>query len=239
MFTRPPSRWHAFGIHLGLSLLIFIALAALIVFAWYPGFLFRTDGGWQGIRLIAGIDLVLGPLLTLIVYNQAKKSLKFDLLVIALVQFSALGAGTYLVYQERPIAVVFADGKFSTMARNSYSFHGISIDDVEILNQRKPVWVYAAIDQSHPSLGTTFGFTNAPHLATSRYRPLEDFLDRIKPLGSLDIGITEPVERDSNLRYYPVLSRYYEGYLLFDVETGKVRRTILTNSTDHYQVEAG
>ena len=115
MLATPHSRWAAFAIHLALSAFVFIALAAVIIFVWYPGFLFQTDGGWQGIRLIAGIDLILGPLLTLIVYNKAKKSLPIDLSIIALVQISALCAGSYLVYQERPLAIIFADNKFITM----------------------------------------------------------------------------------------------------------------------------
>ncbi|MBT8149381.1 MAG: hypothetical protein KJO24_05585, partial [Gammaproteobacteria bacterium] len=125
MLAKPETRWGAFGIHLAISALLFCVLAAIIIFTWYPGFLFRTDGGWQGIRLIAGIDLILGPLLTLIVYNKAKDSLAFDLAVIAVVQVTALAAGCYLVYQERPIAVIYADNKFSTMSKNSFAFYGL------------------------------------------------------------------------------------------------------------------
>lgn len=45
METRIYNRFQAFGIHFGISFLIFIILASLIIFYWYPGFLFSTDGG--------------------------------------------------------------------------------------------------------------------------------------------------------------------------------------------------
>lgn len=79
------NRYQAFAIHLGLSFLIFIVLASLIVFYWYPGFLFATDGGWQGIRLIAGVDLVIGPCLTLLLYKRGKPGLKFDMMCVDLI----------------------------------------------------------------------------------------------------------------------------------------------------------
>ncbi len=70
METRIHNRYQAFGLHLGISFLIFMILASIIIFFWYPGFLFSTDGGWQGIRLIAGVDLVIGPFLTLMIYKN-------------------------------------------------------------------------------------------------------------------------------------------------------------------------
>ena len=72
------SRIKAFLIHLGISAVIFFILLYLIIFHWYPGFLFTADGGWQGVRIIAAVDLVLGPLLTLVVYKAGKPSLKME-----------------------------------------------------------------------------------------------------------------------------------------------------------------
>lgn len=60
-------------------------------------------GGYQGIKIVAGVDLILGPLLTLMVFNPSKKSLKMDLSIIGLIQLTALSAGTWLVYNERPV----------------------------------------------------------------------------------------------------------------------------------------
>ena len=88
MFKIP--RINAFLIHLTISFIIFLVLAYLIVLHWYPLPYFHTDGGWRGIRIIAGVDLVLGPLLTLIVFKPGKPGLKFDLTLIGLAQAVAL-----------------------------------------------------------------------------------------------------------------------------------------------------
>jgi hypothetical protein len=118
----PKNRWLAFASHFGISLLIFLALLLLIVFFWYPGALFAAAGGWQGIRIVAGVDLVLGPLLTLIVYDIAKprKVLFRDLLIIALIQLSCLTAGVYVVFDERPVAVTYVHDKFYVLKKSDF-----------------------------------------------------------------------------------------------------------------------
>ena len=49
--------------------------------------------------LVVGIDVVLGPLLTLIVFHPKKKSLIWDLAVIVAVQLGALGYGVWVMAQ--------------------------------------------------------------------------------------------------------------------------------------------
>lgn len=241
MSRRPETRWGAFGIHLAISAVIFLALAALIVIAWYPGFLFRTDGGWQGIRLIAGIDLVLGPLLTLIVYDRAKKSLPFDLAVIGFVQASALAIGCWLVYNERPIAVVFADNKFSTLSKNSFAFNGIDPSTIDLIRSGdKPVWIFAP--KAPPMPGETelenFNRLGPAHLRVENYLPLQDHFAELAPAGTLQIEGDIAYQPDEQRRYYRMISRYYEGYLVFDLERRRVDRLVLTNSTESYGVTA-
>ena len=46
------------------------------------------------ILLMIGVDVVIGPLLTLIVFDPKKKHLKFDLVVIAALQLAALAYGS-------------------------------------------------------------------------------------------------------------------------------------------------
>lgn len=242
MLAKPATRWGAFGIHLAISALVFVALAAIIVYYWYPGFLFRTDGGWQGIRLVAGIDVVLGPLLTLIVYDRAKKSLRKDLAVIACIQAGALAAGCYLVYQERPIAVVFADNKFSTLSKNSFAFHGIDPAGIELIrSNRKPVWIYAETRPLMPgeTVIANFQRLGPAHLRTENYQPFAENLDRIARLGQARLENHPGFQEADRKRYYRMISRYYEGYLLFDLGEQRVTRAILTNRTAEYDVRAG
>lgn len=115
-----PSVRKAFLIHFGISLIIFVVLAAMMRIIWYPDDLFWIDGGWQGLKIIAPIDLVLGPALTLCFYRPWKKNLKFDMSVIAAVQIAALGYGVYAAYNQRPAAIVFAENRFETLSLSTY-----------------------------------------------------------------------------------------------------------------------
>ena len=91
-------RVRAFLIHLAISFVIFLVLAYMIVVYWYPLPFFHTDGGWQGFRIIVGVNLVLGPLLTLIVYKPGKPGLKLDLTLIGMAQALALSWGIWVTY---------------------------------------------------------------------------------------------------------------------------------------------
>ncbi len=123
----------AFLIHLGISLVIFAVLAALVVFVWYPDFFFASDGGWQGIRIIVLVDLVLGPMLTLVVFNRKKsrRELTRDLSIIGTFQAVCLTAGVYVVYMERPLALVHADGYFMSMSAGDYREAGVPVPELD------------------------------------------------------------------------------------------------------------
>lgn len=115
-----PSVKQAFLLHVAISLIIFIALVAVMRLVWYPGDLFLIDGGLQGLKIIAPIDLVLGPALTLILYRPWKKSLKFDMATIAVVQVAALSYGVFVAYHQRTAAIVFAENRFETIALSEF-----------------------------------------------------------------------------------------------------------------------
>lgn len=66
------SRYLAAFYHLLISLVVFCFLAYLVVFVWYPEFFYSIDGGWEGMRIIIAVDLVLGPTLTLVVFKAGK-----------------------------------------------------------------------------------------------------------------------------------------------------------------------
>jgi len=135
------SRWHAFAAHLLISLLLFIAMCLIIVVYWYPGVLFTTEGGWQGVKLIAGIDFIIGPILTLLVYKKGKKSLKFDLTVIATLQVVCITFGMYVVHHSRPAVIAYADGVFYTTPLLRFDSRGIDINESPYLQGKLPAWV--------------------------------------------------------------------------------------------------
>lgn len=108
------NRWKAFAGHLAISAGLVAALLALFIFYLFPMPFFTADGGWRGIRIIALVDVTIGPLLTLIVCSKGKSrgKLVFDLTVIGLLQVSALVSGLWTVYAARTETVLFVDGTF-------------------------------------------------------------------------------------------------------------------------------
>jgi len=139
------SKLKAAFIHLGLSLLVFVVILYFILFVWYPEPFFTAQGGWQGIRLMALVDLVLGPSLTLIVFNHLKsrKEIVSDLSIIALLQVCALIWGGYQVYSQRPIALVFWDGAFYTTTQDDYLSQGAKIPDFSQYSHHIPPLIYS------------------------------------------------------------------------------------------------
>lgn len=116
-------RWYAFGVHLGISLAILGVLFHVLLTRWFPAHLFETDGGWSAFRVIAGVDIVLGPLLTLVAASPTKalRDLRRDFAVIAVIQFSALTWGTALAWQNRPYALLWVDGEMHSMPWSAFS----------------------------------------------------------------------------------------------------------------------
>jgi hypothetical protein len=113
------NRFKAALIHLSLSALVATATFAIIYFVWFPGELFAAAGGLKLFFLIVGVDVTLGPLLTLVVFKPGKWGLKFDLVVIALLQLAGLGYGVHILAEARPVYIVFVKDRFE-IARANY-----------------------------------------------------------------------------------------------------------------------
>lgn len=121
------SRFFAAGIHLTISLVV-AALAAWLVFAlWYPYPYREISGGRELFFLVVAVDVVMGPLLTLTVFNRRKpvSELRRDLSIIALLQITALAYGLWTVAIARPVHLVFEIDRFRVV-------HAVDIDVEEV-----------------------------------------------------------------------------------------------------------
>lgn len=113
------SRYCAAGVHLSISALIGAATLTVMLFLWYPPPLFFGMGGNELALLIVGVDVAIGPLATLVVFNPEKKTLKhllFDLSVIAVLQLGALSYGIYAMHQGRPVFTVFTGERLAVIS---------------------------------------------------------------------------------------------------------------------------
>lgn len=131
--SRSAHALRAGTVHLLLSATV-AGLVALLVFgAWFPGQLRALTGGAELFWLLVGVDVVCGPLLTLVVFNPAKPrtELRRDLALVVLIQLLALGYGVHSLSYARPVALVYEVDRF-----RSVSF--ADLDEAE--NDQVPDW---------------------------------------------------------------------------------------------------
>lgn len=129
-FLHTVSKRQAFLIHLSLSALIVGTVCATIFFVWYPGIYFQAKGAWSVLRVLVGVDLILGPTLTLLLFRPGKPGLLFDLIVIVLIQLSALVYGTTVFYQERPYYNVFVVDRFQVLGRGEVDPAAVDVEEL-------------------------------------------------------------------------------------------------------------
>lgn len=89
--------------HLTASVIIGGVSAALVYYVWYPGVLAKAVGVSHIFLMMLAIDVTLGPLLTLILAKEGKKGLWFDLVMVIVMQLSALVYGLVHIAEGRPV----------------------------------------------------------------------------------------------------------------------------------------
>jgi len=111
------ARLKASGIHFGISLTIALMAALLVFVVWYPYPYREISGGRELFFIVVTVDVILGPLITLTVFNRAKpwRVMRRDLAVVALIQLAALGYGLWTVFVARPVHMVFENDRFSVV----------------------------------------------------------------------------------------------------------------------------
>jgi len=137
------TRLRAGAIHLCISAAV-AAVAALFVFVfWYPDPFREISGGRELFVILISVDIVLGPLITVAVFNRTKPwpTLRRDLAFIGLFQLAALGYGMWTTFVARPVYVVFEYDRFRVV-------HAIEVPK-ELLAQAPPGL------QSLPVFGTS------------------------------------------------------------------------------------
>jgi len=133
------ARLRATGIHLMIGVTVAVVAATLVFALWYP-WPFRLASGGQGLFvLIVSVDLVLGPLLTLAVFDIAKgwRHLRRDLAVIGALQVAALAFGLCTVYEARPVAIVFETDRFRVITAGDVYLPELT--EAPIVYQRLPL----------------------------------------------------------------------------------------------------
>src|SRR5688500_14954122 len=102
----PSTRWSAAATHFVLSGLVIgtIALAAFVNL--FPAGLHHAAKLDRLLGTMLIVDIVAGPLLTLILYRPGKPGLRFDLAMIGLLQILFLAYGLSTLWRSRPLFLV-------------------------------------------------------------------------------------------------------------------------------------
>jgi hypothetical protein len=172
-------RARAFLLHLGMSLAVIGTVLSLVYFAWFPAALFRASGGLEGWTIVAAVDVVLGPILTFVVFDIAKSRLQltFDIGVIVALQLAALAAGVYVVHHARPIAVVHAFDTFHVLRQQDFAAHEVDSKPLETFPGAYPKVLYVETEKTAVAFATKaildgLNQQKPLHLRPDLYRPM-------------------------------------------------------------------
>ena len=111
----------AAGLHLLSSLAVAVLASVLVFGLWYPYPYQELAGGRELFLLVVAVDIVSGPLLTLVLFTPAKRraELASDLLLVVGFQLLALGYGLSTVWQARPLFLVAEVDRFKVVSASA------------------------------------------------------------------------------------------------------------------------
>jgi hypothetical protein len=237
-------RLAAAAIHLLLSVFAAAIVLAVVFLGWYPSPLDRLVGVGTVLLMMLGVDVVLGPLCTAIVFDRSKKGLKTDLAVIASIQIAALLFGVWTVHQGRPAWIVFAKDRFELVAPAEVAqpYRDSAADNASArMGWLRPRYVAAQLPFSEQersrilldSIATGRDIQHIPTLYGPYALQAREAVDRSLPISRLralnpdrSAEITALLQRvgrpESQLRYLPIGGPASDGVAVIDAVDGKV-----------------
>lgn len=242
------TRWKASGLHLIISAAIAAGALALMLLVWYPHPLFKAAGGDDLLLLLVGVDVVIGPLITLIIFKAGKKGLKFDLFAIGTLQLAALLYGVSIVYLARPAYIVFVKDRFEVVTAAELQPQNVA--EAKLARFRDvpvggPEWVYGKFPEDPRERSELVRLTmsgyDLQHFPRY-YRPYEehaaDILSRAQTVertratepkagAVVDAWLKETGTPADAVRYVDLRApRYWVGVLV-DAKTGRPVRMLI------------
>jgi len=233
------TRYRAALLHFFLSLVTVSAIFGAMLLIWYPPPLLAAVGAGDVLRMLWVADVVLGPMLTLIVFNKEKKSLAFDLSVVAVLQAVALAYGVHTLLSARPVYVAALGPRFDVVQANHVSDRDLAAAG-EKLPWFGPKWV-GIKEASDPAerervifsalAGADYGHMPQYHATLGSMR--DRILQNAKPMDELrrrnpgqDAEITTWLAdhgvSDSSVRYVGLKARAQDMAVIVDAINAKV-----------------
>ncbi len=232
------TRLRAFFYHLLLSAVIVGTVLSIVMFFWYPHPYFKVSGAMDPIRVLITVDLIMGPLLTLVLFRPGKWGLKFDMTCVFTLQIAALIYGTYTLYAERPYYTVFVQDRFEVLARKDVVDSEIKDEAFRTKPWTQPIYAIATLPEDlmqrqrimeevlfegkpdinqRPELWSRFDDKNVR--VNRAMRPLSDLLERRPDQAELITEAMQDYAEIEALVYVPITSRLRALALLIDRDT--------------------
>jgi hypothetical protein len=231
--------------HLLISLLVLTPVFLVIFLLWFPQPFFQTQSVIQVVVVLIAVDLVLGPLLTFVVYRPQKKGLKFDLTVIVLVQLAAIAYGLWSIQSERPAYVVFAVDRYEVLAEKDVDFAAAGMSSFGDDDAERPVYAFAQLPmgrafqafqdsvliggrpdlERRPEFWLTLAKGKAAIMASAR--PVSELMaQRPAAVGALQKAADRMGLDPAELRFVPLVGKQRDFAALLDPETAHVSHVV-------------
>lgn len=238
------TRFKAAAWHLAISLVI-AGCAALLVFGvWYPYPYRDISGGRDLFLLVVSVDVVLGPLITFIVFDRAKPvgELVRDLAVVGLIQLAGLGYGLWTVHEARPVHLVFEIDRFRAvhavdvpeelLPRTPAGMTALPLTGPTLLSVRPFVDEQERLSATMAALqGIALGarpdlweaYAQARPRVLAAARPVSQLKTRLATgSGELDRWLVAAGRSADTLVYLPLVARKSFWTVLLDAQTAQV-----------------
>ncbi|MDH5244878.1 MAG: pilus assembly protein [Betaproteobacteria bacterium] len=199
------NRWQASALHLALSAAVALLVVTLMLVVWYPRQYFTAMGGDTLILILIGVDVVVGPLITLIIFDPKKKGLRFDLTVIAAMQLAALAYGGSVMFEARPVYNVFVVDRFEVIAANAVDaesrakagaeFRSLPLTGPRIIAARQPDDAKRQADIVLSAMNGGPDLANLPELYVPYEQFRQDAAKSARPLA--DLAKRQPQDADA------------------------------------------
>lgn len=236
-------RLRAAGLHLAATATVAAIAGTLVFVLWYPSPFREVSGGRELFLLIVGVDVVVGPLLTLVAFDRRKPrgELARDLGVIVLLQVAALGYGLHTVAQARPAVVALEGSRLrvvraidmaeADLSRAPAALRSLSWTGPVLIAARPPSGdeKFDAIQRglAGEDIGMRPEFWLPPEQMRQAFAraamPL-DRLGRMKPARQADLNraVVATGLRPDQLGYLPILARLTDWSALVDRRSGEI-----------------
>ncbi|MGI9272039.1 MAG: hypothetical protein ACR2QT_09710 [Woeseiaceae bacterium] len=125
----------------GLLLLAFL----MVRFLWFPSGYFGISGVAKLFLVLVGVNFVVGPVLSTILFKPGKWGLKFDLVVVACVEVAILMWGLAEIHERRPAFAVFAVDRFEAVTQSEVDPSQLAASGLDSSTGFAPRLVYAEL----------------------------------------------------------------------------------------------